>query len=42
MLSLTEFIIVELENVRTCLGKGLFSMFRTASVRGFFVAKSSF
>lgn len=36
MLSLSEFIIVELVNVRTCLGKSLFSMFRTVSVRIFF------
>lgn len=36
MLSLSEFIIVELVNVKTCLGKGLFSIFRTVSVRIFF------
>lgn len=35
MLSLSQFIIVELVNVRPSLGKGLFSMFRTVS-EGFF------
>lgn len=35
MLFLSQFIIVESVNVRTLLGKGLFSMFRSVSVRIF-------